>query len=721
MAERAMRSEDLAGILDDGRGDLMVLYTPDGRITFASRSVEAMLGWKPAALVGRLAAEFVHPDDRPTVIGTWEAAMRSRTPVVGHYRLRCADGTYLWAECVIKQVPNPGDPDEALLCSFGRDITDRKALEAQAEAEAAQRERVTLELGQSERRLAEAQAIGGTGSWEYDLITATFTCSDQLCRIYGRPATALLSPEEVVGMTHPDDRDRFGRTMLDAHRRCSTFATDHRIVRPDGTERIVHSKGAFEADGSGRAVMVRGTAQDVTEARRYERDLRVANERLQQLATTDSLTGLPNRALFDDRLEQALALGRREDRKVALLYLDIDRFKEVNDSLGHEAGDDLLVDVAARLTSVLRASDSAARLGGDEFAILLSGPDPAKHAATTAQRLLEVLQASFTTESIEFFATASIGIALWPDDSAGKSELRRHADVAMYRAKKAGGNRFELYRPTMTAAARHRLSLDAELRRAIDGGQFFLRYHPQLDLASGRVVAIEALLRWAHPIRGEVAPGDFVAMAEETGLIVRIGQHVLTESCRQAARWNDLGEHDPPLRVSINVAGRQLAEPGFATMVSDTLTHFAIPPQQLELEITESALISDVGAALANLQRLRSSGVSLAIDDFGTGSSSLTYLRGHPANRLKIDLSFVAHVGDPGGDDDVDDGALVGAVVDLAHALHLEAVAEGVTTEAQRRILRDHGCDQAQGYLWTRPLLADELLIWLAAHAKNPI
>ncbi|MDQ6840556.1 MAG: EAL domain-containing protein [Actinomycetota bacterium] len=715
-------TEDLVGVLDDDRGDAMVLFSPDGLVVYASRSLRSMTGVDPSSLVGHSSREFVHPEDRSTASATQEAAMASSVPAVGNYRLRCADGSFLWVESLVKQVDDPAQAGRVLLCSWIRDISDRKSLEARSEAEAAQRELTVQELAKSERRLAEAQTIGGIGSWEYDLVTETFTWSDELCRIYGVPIGVPLTPDEVVSMTHVDDRDQFGQTLLTGLERYETYEIDHRIVRADGRERIVHTRGGFEVDEDGEPVMMRGTVQDVTDARRSEIEarrsaaaLRVANVRLRQLATTDALTGLPNRALFDDRLEQALALGYREERKVAVLYLDLDRFKEVNDSLGHHGGDALLVDVAARLVGVLRASDTAARLGGDEFAVLLSAPNLARHAATTAERILDSLRSSFTTYGVEFFATASIGIALWPDDSPTKAELLRHADMAMYRAKRAGGDRFEMFRPTMTVAARDRLSLDAELRRATDSGEFFLRYHPQIDLATGRVVAVEALLRWAHPTRGEVTPSEFVPLAEETGLIVAIGKQVLTEACRQAARWADAISDRAPLRMAVNVGQRQLAEPGFATLVSDTLAHAGVPASTVELEITESALISESGPAVTNLHSLRTVGVGLAIDDFGTGYSSLAYLRRFPVNRLKIDMSFVAGLGHVDRAEDSGARALVSAAISLAHALGLEAVAEGVETEHQRTFLEAAGCDQAQGFLWTEPLLPDEVIVWLDA------
>lgn len=481
--------------------------------------------------------------------------------------------------------------------------------------------------------------------------------------------------------------------------------------RLDGSTFAAHVTLSMLRDEAGELLGRVLCVQDVTERRE-------ANARLEALATTDVLTGLPNRALFADRLDQALAVGKREQRGVALLFIDLDRFKNVNDSLGHHFGDEVLVEVAGRLRGALRAGDTVARLGGDEFALLLAGSTSPEQSVSAAERVLASLRPSIVAGDVEFFVSASIGVALWPEDCSSKTELLQHADVAMYRAKSAGGNRFEMFQPAMTVAARERLRIEADLRRAIDGNEFFLRYQPQMDLRSGEVTGVEALVRWRHPARGEVTPAEFIALAEETALIVPIGNWVLEEACRQAARWREDLDVEPNLRMAVNIAPRQLIQPDFVRLVTRALDATATPPSQLELEITEDTILADTGPAVATLVTLRKLGVTIAIDDFGTGYSSLSYLRRFPVDRLKLDMSLVADIVSE-GNVGRGRGSLVAAAINLAHALDLEAVAEGVENESQRVALAAAGCEQAQGYLWSKPLLASEIPPWLAEVAPN--
>lgn len=478
----------------------------------------------------------------------------------------------------------------------------------------------------------------------------------------------------------------------------------------------------FDTDGVELLELLVAQFAEIADRRSSEVALWEANARLEALATTDPLTGLANRALFTERMNAAVAAGG-EGGDVAVLFVDLDRFKGVNDSLGHHCGDEVLQEVGRRLVSSLRGGDTVARLGGDEFAVLLHGTVSPETAAATAGRLVACFDNSFRYANVEFFLSASIGVGLWPEDCTSSSELLRHADIAMYRAKVAGGNCFEMFQPTMAAAVHEGLRAESELRRAIYNGELSLRYHPQLDLRTGVVVAAEALVRWDHPSRGEVGPGDFIPLAEETGLIVPLGAWVLHEACRQIVEWRRAGV--TLARVAVNVSAQQLADPGFPDVVIGALDATGAKPTDLELEITESMIIAETGPAGSSLGRLRALGVALAIDDFGTGYSSLAYLRRFPVDRLKLDMSFIAGLRAADGRRPGTDGAMVGAAIDLGHALGVEVVAEGVETDEQRKILRSFGCEQAQGHLWTVPLDAYALQAWLSVRtprreAKSP-
>ena len=645
----------------------------------------------------------VHPEDRSRV----DEAFRGASEAAEHFELDCRIVGLDGAERVVHVRGEPVLDAEGVFVGLrgtGQDVTEIKRAERE-------KERLASEL----RLLLESAA---EGIWGVD-VDGHFT-------FMNRAAAEMLGwePEEVIGR---NAHDLVHHSRPDGspypNEECPTFRSfrtgegrrlDGEILwRRDGTSfPTSYASFPIKRDGVLEGAVI--TCSDITERQRAADELRDANLRLQELASTDVLTGLPNRALFSDRLDQALALARRERKEVAVLFIDLDRFKDVNDSLGHQGGDDLLVEVARRLGVAMRDSDTVARLGGDEFAVLLGGTASPEEAAGAAERILASFRKPFSTGGIQFFTSASVGVALWPEDCSSKTELLQHADVAMYRAKAAGGDRFEMFQPAMTVAARDRLTVESELRLALEAGEFFLRYHPQIDLASGSVVAVEALVRWAHPSRGEVTPLDFIPLAEDSGLIVPIGAWVLSEACRQAACWRvELSGH-APLRMAVNVSPRQLTHPDFVARVTEALAASGLPAGQLELEITENVLITDAGPAVGTLKTLRQLGVGLAIDDFGTGYSSLSYFQRFPVDRLKLDRSFIAGMRDTEGQARPGQAALVAAAVDLAHALGIEAVAEGVETEEQRSALVTLGCDQAQGYLWTRPLRSEEFSGWLA-------
>ncbi len=430
-------------------------------------------------------------------------------------------------------------------------------------------------------------------------------------------------------------------------------------------------------------------------------------ERLAYQAFHDALTGLPNRAWFAAHLAETLKRARRTSSGLAVLFLDLDRFKVINDSLGHERGDELLVTVAERLRDCVGHGAAVARLGGDEFTVLLAGAS-AGDARQLAGQILAALRTPLALAGREIVVSASIGIAL-DDGMGGTAELLRDADTAMYRVKQSGRAGVALFDAGMNAVAMARLERETDLRRAIAAGELVLAYQPKVELRTGRLVGLEALMRWHHPREGLIQPSEFIALAEETGLILPLGRWALGEACRQARAWLERWPDRPPLVLSVNLSARQFQQPQLAEMIVDVLRETGLPASCLQLEITESAVMDDVDAAVATLRGLRARGLLLALDDFGTGYSSLNYLKRFPLDVLKIDKSFVAGLGR-----DVEDTAIVGAVIALAHILGMQVTAEGVETATQASRLRELGCELGQGYLFARPLAPEALEPWLA-------
>jgi diguanylate cyclase (GGDEF)-like protein len=443
--------------------------------------------------------------------------------------------------------------------------------------------------------------------------------------------------------------------------------------------------------------------------RKYERERRARlqaeaiAEQFTRDALHDPLTKLPNRTLFRDRLRLAMSRAVRLQSLVAVLFLDLDGFKAVNDSLGHAAGDQLLIQVAERVRQCLRPADTVARLGGDEFAVLLEDLGHIGGELAVAERILQALRVPVVVEGTELITRASIGIAVGASDDEGAGDLLRQADLAMYTAKAGGKNRHETFEPAMHATARARLELEAELRHALDENRFIVHYQPVCELPTGRLVRTEALVRWQHPQRGLISPAEFIPLAEERGLMVPLGQWVLRQACQETRRWQQRHPSDPPLGVAVNVSPGQL-RPGFVGSVAETLRESRLDPRCLTLEITETLLMREEAGTLAYLTELKALGVRLSLDDFGTGYSSLSRLRSFPIDEVKIDRSFVNDIA-PGRTG----GPLVAAVTAMGHALGLRVVAEGVETFEQLRFLLGRGCDAVQGYLVGRPVMASAM------------
>ncbi len=431
-----------------------------------------------------------------------------------------------------------------------------------------------------------------------------------------------------------------------------------------------------------------------------DQELRNKQNRLDYLAHHDTLTNLPNRLLFQDRLRHAISKARRMQQIMALLFLDLDRFKNINDSLGHEVGDQVLQEVAKRLTNIVRESDTLARLGGDEFVIALEQNTESRELTIVAQKILETLSTAFHIDTHELYITASIGISLYPANGLTPETLMKTADVAMYRAKEKGRNNFQFFALEMNERAHQALFLENNLRKAIDNQELALYYQPQVEITTGKTTGMEALIRWHHPTRGVIPPDKFIPMAEETGLIIPIGKWVINTACQQTMQWQQAGF--PPCKVAVNISPRQFRQSDLVETVAQALDESGLAACWLELEITENVLVEDVAQTITIMESLNSLGVSLAIDDFGTGYSSLSYLHRFPLSKLKIDRSFVQSIGGPAGNQ-----AIVEAIIALACALDLEVIAEGIENQEQIAFLKERGCFYGQGFYFSRPLPVD--------------
>jgi diguanylate cyclase (GGDEF)-like protein/PAS domain S-box-containing protein len=472
------------------------------------------------------------------------------------------------------------------------------------------------------------------------------------------------------------------------------------LIRRDGAEAAIEDSAAPIHDRSGRVTGAVMVFHDVSAAR-------ALSQRMSYLAQHDGLTDLPNRILFNDRLSQAMSTVRRNGKKLAVLYLDIDRFKHINDSLGHTMGDRLLQSVSKRLLACVRSSDTVSRQGGDEFVILLAGITHAEDAALSAEKILLTLSERHHIDQSDLHVTASIGIVTYPDDGTDAESLLKNADFAMYQAKDSGRNNFQFFNTSMNSSALERQALESDLRHAVEKGEFLLHYQPKINLESGIVTGFEALLRWNHPRHTLVSPAQFISIAEESGLVVPIGRWALRESCRQARAWQLDGQS--PLQVAVNVSAVELRARDYVNCVRTILSETGLDPALLELELTETFLMQDSNSTGQVLQELKALGISLALDDFGTGFSSLSYLKRFPIDALKIDQSFVRDLAS-----DQSDASIVSAVINMGKSLHMQVIAEGVETREQCDLLRLQQCPEGQGYYFGKPMEAENFARFMA-------
>ncbi len=570
-------------------------------------------------------------------------------------------------------------------------------------------QRMLVGLAESERRLSDAQRLAHVGNWQWLVEHDQMLWSEEAYRILGVDRESRApSWEALRDAIHPGDRIEVEKTLRDAVRSQKGWDVEHRVQTPSGELRFVHHQGVVDVDPLSGERRVLGTLQDTTERRANE-------EKIRRLAFYDPLTGLPNRRLLRERLERTLRFARANQCQVAVLFVDVDKFKWVNDSLGHAAGDRLLSEVAARLVDSLRLGDDVfrsvrgdsphflSRVGGDEFVVTLMTPEGPELAGKVARRILSALSRPCAIEGKELAITASIGIALFPSDAPSSDALMRHADVAMYHAKKGGRNRYQFYTKALSAQADRVLLIQGAMQRALRENAFTLYYQPQISTRSGRISALEALIRWEIPGKGTVTPGEFISIAEETGLILPIGEWVLRTACRDCQAWQR--KNLPGVGVAVNLSPVQLRRADTPALVAQTLAVSGLDPRFLELELTESALLQHTNQVAETLDQIKRSGVRLALDDFGTGYASLSYLKRISFDSLKIDKEFIRDLAsDPG------DRAIVSAVVAIARTFGLRVVAEGVETAQHERLVREEGCEAMQGYRLGRPTPLEDIL-----------
>ena len=560
------------------------------------------------------------------------------------------------------------------------------------------------DLLRANERLSLAQRTAGAGVWDWDIAKGALTWSDEFFRLFGLdPVTAVASFDTWRSVVHPDDLQRAEEVIMASIQDHAPLFNEYRIVLPTGAVRWIYAVGDTTFDADGNAQRMIGICIDASERKQAEAQIKF-------LAHHDQLTQLPNRFVATERLKMAMAYADRAKENVALLFLDLDHFKAINDSLGHNMGDLLLVEVARRLQTCLRETDTVSRQGGDEFLVILTNIHDLTAVPDSAAKIVNALAAPYEIDGHALAVTVSVGIAIYPNDAQDTETLMQRADTAMYHAKATGGNEFTFFSERMNVAVAEALAIRSELRQALAGGEFALHYQPQIDLASGRILGAEALLRWHSPKRGLVLPDEFISIAEDCGLIVPIGDWVLQEACRQAVRWQQAGL--PELTVAVNLSAMQFRRGNLQQSVVQALSASGLAPDLLELELTESILITEAEFALEILRNLRSLGIRFAIDDFGTGYSSLAYLKRFPIDKLKIAQTFVQ-----GMDTNPEDAAIVHAVIQMARALKLKTIAEGAETAKTIENLRLHHCDEVQGDYYSQPLTEEEFVQSISAAA----
>jgi diguanylate cyclase (GGDEF)-like protein/PAS domain S-box-containing protein len=680
---RASIDPDLLSAFLEHIPDRVYFKDLDSRFVRISRSLATHFGLSdPAQALNRTDSDMFSSEHAEQALADEQAIIRTGQQVIGKEEKETwPDGREAWTSTT--KVPLRNLEGQIIgTMGISRDITERKQAEAGRSVE------TMLLEAQSETTIDGILAVDES---EHIILT-----NRKFGLQFGIPDESLRTRDDRIVLKHVMAKVEAPDAFIERVR----YLYGHRDEKSmdefklkDGKIFDRYSAPLIDSNGQYRGRI--WYFRDIT-------DRKLAQERVKFLAYYDALTGLPNRTLLRDRLDKALAGARRRRAIVALLFLDLDRFKTINDSLGHTVGDLLLQEAAKRLTSWVREQDTVARLGGDEFLVVLNDVKSIPDAAIAAERLMDTMTTEFVVQDHSLSIGCSVGIAIFPEHGADCETLIKNADAAMYNAKENGRNNFQFFTDDMNAQVVKRLTLENGLRSAMAKGEFFLVYQPQMSIATGRITGLEALLRWQHPSLGLVPPDEFIPIAENSGLILLIGEWALTTACRQARKWQEEGL--PAVRVAVNVSAVQFRQEGFCDLIGRALQETGLAPQYLELEVTESLLLANTDMTLAVVRELRTIGLTLAIDDFGTGYSNFSYLRKLRVSRLKIDRSFIRDV-----TVNPDDAAITTAIISMAKSLHLDVIAEGVENEGQVSFLLANHCDEIQGYYLSKPLAVDEV------------
>ncbi len=677
------QSEDIFKVLTEESTQGISVADLDGNYIYVNPAFCQMMGYSEQELLQLTVFDMKAPKQDHS---SFDKTKNSKEKQAVQVNLQRKDGSIFPSEVIGKKINYKGE-----LCVLGtvQDISDRIATH-QA-------------LAESEYRYHSAMQVANDGIWDWNIKTGVVRFDERYFTMAGYEKDGFAyTLAEWQKRVHPDDLHITNKAMqqyLDG--KANSYDVEFRFLRKDQSYMWIRSRGkVIERDEDNQPKRFIGTHSDISVQKQHE-------EKILHQAHFDSLTYLPNRFLSLDRLKHSCQEANRKNELVALLFLDLDDFKKINDTLGHETGDLLLIEAANRLRSVVRSVDTVGRLGGDEFVIILGSLSNVEEAHPIIENLLNQFREMFIIRGRELMLTASVGVAVFPNDASDASKLLRNADSAMYDAKACGRNTFSYYTAQMNQCAQRRLAIEEQIHGALNRQEFSVYYQAKTDLTSGEIMGAEALLRWHNPVLGNVPPDEFISVAEQTGNIIQLGQFVLKQALSQTARWHK--QFNVDFQIAINLSPRQFRDPMLVNFIEDSLKATGVAADKLELEITEGVLLSGHNYVEVMLTNITNLGVQLAMDDFGTGYSSLSYLRSYPFDVLKIDRSFINEITNSDKDK-----ALINAMVSMSHALNLRVVAEGIETDEQCNYLRKLGCDYGQGYLFSKPITADAMSSLLA-------